>query len=90
MAVKIARVVQTCEACPSQWDAWTIDGQYLYLRYRCGIGTVDAYDTSKSAEWTRIPDGSDGRFEFGGPLDSWIDLPEFLDLAGLTLVAAES
>jgi len=42
----LARVVRTCTACPSQWDAWTTSGQYLYLRYRFGRGTVDAYDTA--------------------------------------------
>jgi hypothetical protein len=44
MTITLARVVETCIACPSQWDAWTTDGQYLYLRYRGGRGTVDAYD----------------------------------------------
>lgn len=29
--VLLARVVQTCGACPSQWNAWTTSGQYLYL-----------------------------------------------------------
>lgn len=27
---------QTCGACPSQWDIWTTDGQYIYARYRWG------------------------------------------------------
>lgn len=38
---KLRRVVQTCSAYPSQWDAWTADGQYLYLRYRHGEGCVE-------------------------------------------------
>jgi hypothetical protein len=81
----LARVVETCLACPSQWDAWTVDGQYLYLRYRFGIGTVDAYDTSDNEVWTRIPDGADGRFELGEPLDGTIGLEDFCTAAGLTL-----
>lgn len=36
--VTIARVVHTCGGCPSQWDAWTTRGQYLYLRYRTARG----------------------------------------------------
>lgn len=27
---------KTCGACPSQWDIWTTDGQYIYARYRWG------------------------------------------------------
>lgn len=26
----------TCMACPSQWDIYTEDGQYIYARYRFG------------------------------------------------------
>lgn len=47
---KLTRVVQTCSAYPSQWDAWTADGQYLYLRYRHGEGCV---------EWHPGPDFDD-------------------------------
>ncbi|PNE37377.1 hypothetical protein AOB60_23965 [Streptomyces noursei] len=44
--VSLARVVQTCGGCPSQWDAWTTKGQYPYLRYRHGEGTVEQPSTS--------------------------------------------
>ena len=27
---------KTCSACPSQWDIYTTDGQYIYARYRWG------------------------------------------------------
>lgn len=33
----ITKLIQTCEACPSQWDAWLVDGTYLYIRYRWGV-----------------------------------------------------
>lgn len=75
MTLRIAKAVRTCRAMPSQWDAWTDDGRYLYLRYRFGIGTVRA-------------DRADGPVlaEFGA--QSWdgdIDLPEFCERARLTL-----
>ncbi|WP_255369534.1 hypothetical protein [Kitasatospora sp. MBT63] len=38
---RLARVVLTSPTNPSQWDAWTGDGQYLYLRYRHGVGSVE-------------------------------------------------
>lgn len=31
---------QTYGACPSQWDIWTTDGQYIYARYRWGKLTL--------------------------------------------------
>ncbi|MDX3576000.1 hypothetical protein [Streptomyces sp. FL07-04A] len=85
MTFTLARVVETCAALPSQWDAWTVDGQYLYLRYRSGIGTVDAYDTEDSEQWTRIPDGAVARFDTGDRRDGEMDLPEFCQHAGLRL-----
>jgi len=87
--VIIVKAVQTCEACPSQWDAWTADGQYLYLRYRWSIGTVDAYDTPDPDAWTRIPDGNVASFGERG-WDGEIELAEFCARAGLTLELAHA
>lgn len=82
--VTLARVVRTCLASPSQWDAWTTEGQYLYFRYRHGEGTVeqhpsadtDTWDGEESRLWTLWEDGTD---------DGEITLPDFLALAGLRL-----
>ncbi|MCX3059569.1 hypothetical protein [Streptomyces beihaiensis] len=83
--IALARVVRTCNAVPSQWNAWTVDGQYLYLRYRSGTGTVDAYDTEDSAHWPRIPDGAVARFDTGDRHDGEMDLTEFCERAGLQI-----
>ncbi|MFF8406932.1 hypothetical protein ACF06P_35555 [Streptomyces sp. NPDC015684] len=83
----LARAERTCEALPSQWNAWTVDGQYLYLRYRSGIGTVDAYDTEDSEQWTQPPDGRVAMFDTGSYFDGEMDLPEFCERAGLQLAA---
>jgi len=85
VARSIVRVVRTCAACPSQWDAWTGDGQYLYLRYRSGIGTADTYQSSDSETWARIPDGNSARFDTEDRHDSEINLEDFCHLAGLGL-----
>jgi hypothetical protein len=71
--VIIARVDQTCHAYPSQWDAWTTTGRYLYLRFRHGHGTVEDEDESLLAEF----DTQDGA--------GVISLPEFARRAGLIL-----
>lgn len=82
MTITLARVVETCAACPSQWDAWTTTGQYLYLRYRGGIGTVEEQPGPDPDTWL----DRDPMAEFGEPsLDGCISLDEFCEAAGLAL-----
>ncbi|MFF9238409.1 hypothetical protein ACF1AY_15950 [Streptomyces sp. NPDC014776] len=81
----LARVERTGWACPSQWNAWTVDGQYLYLRYRSGIGTVDAYDTEDYEQWTRFPGGRVAIFDTGEQYGGEMALTEFCERAGLQL-----
>lgn len=91
MSILLAKVVQTCWACPSQWDAWTPDGQYLYLRYRFGVGTVDAYANSDNDTWTTAPKGRIATFESDDPYDGVISLDDFMAATGLELaVGAET
>ncbi|MEV3930903.1 MULTISPECIES: hypothetical protein [unclassified Streptomyces] len=76
------RAVRTCLARPSQGDAWTTEGRYLYFRYRHGEGTVEqhpsedtgTWDLGGSRLWTLRDDGTDG---------GEIARPGFLALAGL-------
>jgi hypothetical protein len=70
--MRIVKAVQTCWACPSQWDAWTDDGLHLFLHYRHGFGTVTTEHGTRIAE-----------FEYG----DWgfIELPEFAEKAHLVL-----
>jgi hypothetical protein len=81
----IARTVQTCYACPSQWNAWTDNGRYLYLRYRSGIGTVDTYDGPDPETWDGAPIGELARFDTGDRLDGSMELAEFCARAGLRI-----
>jgi hypothetical protein len=87
MSIALAKVVQTCYACPSQWDAWDAEGRYYYLRYRSGIGTVDAYANPDPDTWNEPPDGAVAKFEHGDGLDGMISLNDFLALAGLCFAA---
>jgi len=84
--VTLVRAVQTCMACPSQWDAWDGDGNYYYLRYRSGHGSIRRYLTENwtdSIESELIAEIAD--FSYGHPLDGFISLEEFACLAGVTL-----
>lgn len=71
--IKVQKVVQTCVACPSQWDVWDEDGVFYYIRYRGGRGTIlkDNYETLVF-QWEG-PDGLDGYI-------SWAELMELCEL----------
>lgn len=85
MTVTIVKAVQTCEACPSQWDAWTDTGQYLYLRYRWGVGTAEEFDSPDPETWDTYPATPIAEFDTGEEYGGEISLTEFCQRAGLTL-----
>jgi hypothetical protein len=84
--VTLVRVTMTSIACPAQWDAWDEAGNYYYLRYRHGHGSIRQYRT---ADWTRSDEDELIRdvasFDHGHPLDGSITLEDFARLAGITL-----
>lgn len=82
--VTLVDAVQTCTACPSQWDAWDATGQYYYLRYRSGRGTVETA-ASSTAYVAAGPISLVAEFMHGDGLDGEITLKEFAELAGLQL-----
>lgn len=83
----LVRTVQTCPACPSQWDAWDADGQYYYLRFRSGMGSVETAESANacrsSGPLTQVAD-----FRHGDHLDGSMGLDEFLAHAGMRLEAS--
>mgnify|MGYP001589897308 CR=1 FL=1 len=88
MSYKIVKAVQTCLGYPSQWDAWTDSGQYLYLRYRYGCGTVEEFDDPDPKTWQMKPPNV--IFETTADVDRGvITLVEFAKCAGLTLTLGE-
>ncbi len=84
MSYTIVKAVQTCWGFPSQWDAWTDTGQYLYLRYRHGCGTVEEFDDSDPKTWPLKPPNIE--FVTSDDVDGGvITLSEFAKEAGLNL-----
>lgn len=61
----IAELDMTCGACPAQWEGRTTDDEYVYIRYRYGILSLDiAHETVYNEA-------------VGGPMDgamSWDDM----------------
>lgn len=60
----IIKVIETCDACPSQWSARTDDGRYVYIRYRHGNFRVDVDDDNKMEEYFISELGGDGVLSF--------------------------
>lgn len=79
----LVRAVQTCRACPSQWDAWDASGQYYYLRFRSGHGTVETAADAKDYVDIATPNTTVASFTHGDRLDGLMDLEEFLAHAGI-------
>lgn len=87
----LARVVCTCPSVPAQWDAWTVDGQYLYLRYRFGRGTVEQHPSHDPDTWDYSQDPVIAEFaDPDQPYAGDIELDEFLRRAGLRLAPLAS
>jgi hypothetical protein len=72
--IVLTRIIQTCRACPSQWDAWDADGQYYYLRYRFGHGTIDTARAPNDLHDAETI----AQFNYGGAYDGDIGIAEFL------------
>lgn len=70
---RIVRAIQTCWACPAQWDAWDETGRYWYFRFRSGQGSAECET------------GERRYFSEGDGLDGYIELEDFCELAGLEL-----
>lgn len=73
---QLTKVVQTCFACPSQWDAWDAEGNYYYLRYRHGWGRVDV--NGRRPGDGQVESKTIVEFDRNDPLDGVIDLEEFI------------
>jgi hypothetical protein len=80
----IVTAILTCDACPTQWDAWDAEGGYLYLRYRFGTGTAQSYPGPDFYD-TRAPGRLVATFQRGEGMDGEITLAEFCELAGFGL-----
>lgn len=83
--VIIVKAIETCGACPSQWDAWDADGNYWYLRYRHGGGTAERQPGPDTDQWSRKEPELDFDGESAGMEDGWISLEDFCRLSGLNL-----
>lgn len=54
MKVLTDKLIQTCGACPSQWDGVTDDDRAVYIRYRWGYLSVRASEPGDQGEWAGV------------------------------------
>lgn len=75
---KVKTCVQTCSACPSQWDIHTTKGKYIYARYRWG-GLTLTLNFGKSNSIVIFSEG------VGGCLDGCMTTDELKELTASIL-----
>lgn len=54
MIYDVVLLKQTCFACPSQWDVYTLQGIRGYIRYRWGYLSVDIWRDNTNLEGERV------------------------------------
>lgn len=78
---KIEKIIQTCIACPSQWDMWDTDGVEYYVRYRWSNLSVvkvirkepDGNYREEGIFYKKTPEDDDNSFE------GWMTTDELID-----------
>lgn len=81
MIIELVKLHQTCEMCPSQWDAWDKEGNYYYIRYRFGVLTV-----AMGEEWPRKYIHDEDLTHIYGPFGGIMTTKEMLNRTGLKYV----
>lgn len=82
--VTISRIERTCYACPAQWDAWTDEGDYVYIRYRWGWLSVEI--SGDEREWEEDKHTILLEGEFGHQMSGFMSYDELRDVTKGVLV----
>lgn len=82
--IAIDRIVQTCAACPSQWEGFLTDGRAFYIRFRHGSLYMDVHPTNplQKEDSERVLDWDDDT-NWRGEMD-YAELCSILSRAGIT------
>ena len=77
--ITVAKVMKTCDACPSQWEGTTDAGKVVYVRYRWGYLSISIGDTMTQAIRREGPENSVFEKEIGNGLDGFITYDELME-----------
>lgn len=78
--IKISEIVQTCEACPSQWEGTLEDGRAIYIRYRWGGLSVRLSETPTDEIMDAVKGEEIFGEDIGEPLDGTIELTRVYEI----------
>ncbi|PZP48572.1 MAG: hypothetical protein DI601_00350 [Azospirillum brasilense] len=86
MVITLVHIRQTCVACPSQWDALSDHGDFIYIRYRSGyLGWGIGSSPDAAAEnWASCRDTDDIQLS-EDHLDGVIDLRDACEALGFSI-----
>jgi hypothetical protein len=75
--IKIKNLKQTCYACPSQWEAETVDSKPVYIRYRWGYLSFRIGQTGQElvSEYEEV-----FGIQFGDGLDGFLTTGDMLNI----------
>lgn len=72
----VTSLKMTCSACPSQWEGYTEDGRFVYIRYRYGGLGVDI--APSEPEWCAGNRETILFKELGGALDGVLSTEDMI------------
>jgi len=84
--IKLAKLIQTCDYRPSQWEGETEDGKYVYIHYRNDLFYVKMRD-----DYSHFDTGEEHfRLEgvHGDPADGSMTTEEMLAITGFDASSA--
>lgn len=81
---KLVKIEKTCDSNPAQWSAWTITGEYVYVRYRWGVLRVDR--AASEEEWEQLLDDCSVMcWRVGRDFDGEMTTAQMLAISGMEM-----
>ncbi len=80
--MKVKKIVETCSACPSQWEGSLEDGRTLYIRYRHGYLSIRLSPEPTNDVMKAVGGEEIFGTEHGGAWDGCLDLQTVTELSG--------
>ncbi len=80
--MKVNKIVQTCGACPSQWEGSLDDGRAIYIRYRHGYLSIRLSEKPTDDIYDAVGGEEVLGKGYGDGWDGCIDLETVTELSG--------
>lgn len=71
-------LMQTCGACPTQWEQCNADGTFLYFRYRHGRMSISFWRSEMDYHWTHTDAIKSYEESIGDEYDGYMEDTEAL------------